>query len=78
MSLKDRIERLEQAALENEPLAPALIFWRHLETLQQAKERYEQQHGFPLPDGAKIIQMIVCDMSEEGGGRELTAEELKD
>jgi hypothetical protein len=78
MSLKDRVARLEQAALEDEPIVPVLIFWKHEETLQQAKERYKQQHGFPLPDGAKIIEMIACDMSEEGGGRELTAEELKD
>lgn len=70
MTLKSRIEALEQRSREDEPLAPALIFWRHLETLEQAKKRYEQQHGFPLADGAKIIEMIACDMSEEGGGRE--------
>lgn len=78
MTLKARIERLEQAALEDEPIVPALIFWRHLETLQQAKEQYKQRHGFDFPDNGQIIEMVVCDMSEEGGGRELTAEELKD
>ncbi len=79
MSLKNRIERLEAQAVENEPIVPALIFWRHLETLEQAKEQYKQRHGFDFPDNdGHIIEMVACDMSEEGGGRELTAEELKD
>lgn len=77
MSLKDRVARLEQAALEDESIVPALIFWRHLETLEQAKEQYRQRHGFDFPGNGQIIEMVACDMSEEGGGRELTREKFK-
>ncbi|PTQ88353.1 hypothetical protein C8R30_15310 [Nitrosomonas nitrosa] len=64
MTLKSRIEALEQRSIEDKPPKPGLVYFSDMETEAEARQRYEQQHGYPLPDDIPIVRINSIDMSK--------------
>ena len=60
---ESRIKQLEVKNQVNQKTVPALVYSGRIETLEQAKARYKEEHGFDLPEHAHVIQIVCVDAS---------------
>ncbi|MBX9895722.1 MAG: hypothetical protein K2Y09_11185 [Nitrosomonas sp.] len=66
-NLRNRIQQLEERAMDKKPLVPALIWISGLpdsQTREEAMTEYEKRHGFPVPADAPVIEIQAYDASK--------------
>lgn len=66
-NLRNRIQQLEERAMDNKLLVPALIRISGLpdsQTREQAMLEYKKRHGFPVPADAPVIEIQAYDASK--------------
>jgi pyrimidine operon attenuation protein/uracil phosphoribosyltransferase len=56
-ALKNRISKLEKQFTQEMPL-PVLFYRESIQTFEEAKEQYKNQHGFELSDKAMVIKIV--------------------
>lgn len=64
MSLTRRLARLEEARKPPRPLLPHILELRHDETKAEARARFEQRWGRPIPNGHQFIIVPAAIESE--------------
>lgn len=63
-NLETRIEQLEMHS-EDSHHTPGMIYISPHQTFEEAAAKYEQRHGFKLPENAKVIRIVAYDASRK-------------
>jgi len=64
-NIESRVAQLERHAEDSREPVPGMIYISPHQTFEEAAAKYEQRHGFKLPENAKIIRIVAYDASRK-------------